>query len=961
MRQPNFSMEAELLSTGTAYERTGSSSDDGEWAQIACPFHDDADPSCGVNLKTNGFACQACGEKGSGVKLLARIRGITEDEQRADLVARYGDDPSDEVVQPEFVAEYQLHLQVKGASQSQLLAKLSARGITEAMLREYRIGYDPKTKRITVPIYGAGGDCIAIKGYLPGAPSKDKFKKLHGSKGAKLFPMAQLGYDRIVVCGGEFKAIYVASLLNEHGIGAICSTGGEKSKAWLRDHLMTMDGKKVWVMLDIDDTGEKASRDLATLMTLYAESVHRVEIPLDPKEYPHGDVNDWKPSAHTLLRFLEETPRWNPPLVEARNWGGSEEPVAVTLHEAYGSEHSGDRWLVEGVVIGSIAGTSFQVPKTVCTSCAKDQGFACAGCQLYQVDNAVVDVPPESPGILNMVGCRDEKALREAVKLSLNVAKSCTSFDFRTIEHQDAQDILVTDQRTAVKSQYPAVFVGRGLELNHEYRITGRTHPRMHSLRATACISRAEMDGHSLLSFELTEANAEELKQFQPVEWTLESLTEKLDSLYSDLENNVTNIYQRRGMHVAIDLAYHSVLQFSFDDQPTKGWVEVLVIGDTGQAKTHACDRFREFYGLGDKLDCERISTVGLACTTQQHDGKWFTTMGKFPIMDGQLLTLEELKDAPTDVFARITEMRSSGKMISDKAGDHIEAPARVRLIVNSNMRSKLEISELRYGVSAVLDVIPDPADVRRFDLTLILAAGEVDEAEVNRPRSEREAVPHRFGKAMCRNLVLWAWRRGPKHVQFEPTATEAIMREASRLSSKYDSSVPLCDGGTMRLKLARLSTALAARTFSTDEQHEVVIVRPCHVQYVVRYIESVYDAPAFGFDEYSRSKQVGRVLRNPEKLEAAILAAPCSAQLIECLLNADAGFSRDDLSDWGMMDDGATRLLSSLMASSGAVERNHKTRLYVKTGAFVRFLKQLAASGKASDNVPDYINNKEY
>ncbi len=39
----------------------------GDWASTRCPFHDDRNPSLGVNLTHGGFICHACGASGRGV------------------------------------------------------------------------------------------------------------------------------------------------------------------------------------------------------------------------------------------------------------------------------------------------------------------------------------------------------------------------------------------------------------------------------------------------------------------------------------------------------------------------------------------------------------------------------------------------------------------------------------------------------------------------------------------------------------------------------------------------------------------------------------------------------------------------------------------------------------------------------------------------------------------------------
>ena len=38
-----------------------------EWVKVCCPFHDDHNPSLGINMVSGHFRCHACGAKGHDV------------------------------------------------------------------------------------------------------------------------------------------------------------------------------------------------------------------------------------------------------------------------------------------------------------------------------------------------------------------------------------------------------------------------------------------------------------------------------------------------------------------------------------------------------------------------------------------------------------------------------------------------------------------------------------------------------------------------------------------------------------------------------------------------------------------------------------------------------------------------------------------------------------------------------
>jgi len=50
--------------------------------KICCPFHDDTNPSCGLNTKKRVFNCFSCGEKGNILDFVARMEGLDPDVPR---------------------------------------------------------------------------------------------------------------------------------------------------------------------------------------------------------------------------------------------------------------------------------------------------------------------------------------------------------------------------------------------------------------------------------------------------------------------------------------------------------------------------------------------------------------------------------------------------------------------------------------------------------------------------------------------------------------------------------------------------------------------------------------------------------------------------------------------------------------------------------------------------------------
>lgn len=59
------------------------------WILTVCPFHSDKDPSLSVNLKSGGFRCFGCGEKGDLISFHAKHNRLSFRDAVADLARRY--------------------------------------------------------------------------------------------------------------------------------------------------------------------------------------------------------------------------------------------------------------------------------------------------------------------------------------------------------------------------------------------------------------------------------------------------------------------------------------------------------------------------------------------------------------------------------------------------------------------------------------------------------------------------------------------------------------------------------------------------------------------------------------------------------------------------------------------------------------------------------------------------------
>jgi hypothetical protein len=328
------------------------------------------------------------------------------------------------------------------------------------------------------------------------------------------------------------------------------------------------------------------------------------------------------------------------------------------------------------------------------------------------------------------------------------------------------------------------------------------------------------------------------------------------------------------------------------------------------------------------------------------------------PQQDRRLVFLEELKKAHPEVFSKLTETRSSGKADIPKI-ERGKAWARCRLIVSSNPRNGQPMAAFTYGLEAISELIPNLEDIRRFDVCMTVAQQEVT-ANVAQYAVLPNGKPHKpiFDGISCRNLVLWAWTRQPTEIVFEDW--RYILERAGELCSCFVETVPIVDRGSMRMKLARLATALAARTFSVhDVECNKLYVRNCHVDYIVSWLHKIYCSRYFGYDKFSKAVTEQSQLSHVDQIVDRLANVPMPRTFADCLLRTQQ-IDLQLIMDWCAWERlEAAKLVSELVRSHALLRDG--ARHYKKSPQFIELLEKLQAANYLPETAkaPEYIRGQ--
>ncbi len=462
--------------------------------------------------------------------------------------------------------------------------------------------------------------------------------------------------------------------------------------------------------------------------------------------------------------------------------------------------------------------------------------------------------------------------LKRILQAAAGCQPTCKKFGYEILDHVNVEQILAVPMANKVlpvtedNGRHRKVkeldetgneYVARNLYLlnasatiNQYYRLTGRVYPHPDTQLGTILIPDITPMQDNIEQFQMTPEIQETFKVFQAD--SDEKIVEHVEVLLEDLTNNVTHIYKRDRALLAVLLAYHSILNFEFEERPIRrGWLEVLLLGDTGLGKTEVTRSLMDFCGLGALVSGETATRTGLTYAIEQVGERWFVKWGKYPLNDRRLLAIDELSELSEDDLGKMTQGRNDGILRVDRAGVG-EANCRTRLVWMSNPRWGKGLYNFSHGIEALKSLFPADADLRRLDLAVFLAKRDIDLSEINQLRSK----PKRqiISSEALRQSVLWAWSRKSEDVVIDTETTKEILTEASKLSDKYGvaEDISLVSPADMRNKLARLAVAFASLVHSTDEEHCKVAVKPIHVQFVSAYLDEVYSAENCRYDIYA-------------------------------------------------------------------------------------------------------------
>lgn len=818
------------------------------------------------------------------------------------------------------------------------------------ILHHLVIGYDIESDTYVIPIYDEHRAPINCRLYRPGA-SDVKMRWLHQHYGGSiLYPYLGWHEDVLYIVEGETDAISLRAL----GFPAVSGTHGGNNPVpdgnWYAN-------RTIYVLTDNDAVGEEAANTICRVVTRTARAVYRCSLPEWPGKRTKSDISDYILHLHqqghdypTMQRMLLDHV-FNLAVQVNRTRFEHGDPDVLPFREVFDGSNIRRRMAFRARVL-AVSPTRYLLPQRYRLICpVPGSQRICQTCPI--ANNAVHEVQ----GIFesgDYDGVRMIKEPRSAIlnmmKARVGVPTTCAMPDYTVDDAESIDSLLLCESaeelgasEDVVNNPRDAMVVSRPdtpLIANRTYEFEGTILDTPNKLQAILWVDHSTPVGMSHDNFVVDDASIQMLSQFAPPPGV--DVFDHLKHVSMDLMYNVTQIYDRLDLHMVYRTVWHSQIAFQFGKQYVdRGWIELIVIGDTRCGKSSTFRRMRDWFGVGQLIDCKNQSVPGILGTVVQRDQSgWYVTPGTLPQNDRGIVCFDEFTSLKGEnLVEALSSTRSEGVVRISKAAT-AEFSARVRSIWLANPGVGLLMQHMsETGVESITRIIHQPEDIARFDLGMAVTQHDIPAGALHR---EYPIERPRWGIEATRKLISWTYSRRPEQVVFHPDAITYTHQWSEYMCAVYDPTIPLVEPADQRNRIAKIAVSVAAQCFSTDDTHQTIQVRPEHVQAAVRLMQMCYDKASMGYNTFSAHNQRGMTLEHPETIQALFDAHGRSGQVLAReLLRLDEFSARS----FAMLTTISPMQSQSLLATLNEhkclrLSARGRRDAYEKTVAFITWLK---------------------
>ncbi len=770
------------------------------------------------------------------------------------------------------------------------------RGLNIDTLKQYKIGL--RNNRITIPIFNPKKECINIRLYSFKPDTKNTSKMINYTEGVgtskvryggiQLYPIENLSKKKILIVEGEMDCL----LMNQSGFNTITVTGG--AGAFKAEWLQLFKGRQINICFDIDMAGRKGAQRIAHMIEDYVEWVKIVPLDSAISEPKNADVTDY------IVNFNYTPKDFNDLLKQAKLYKDITKDVKQVRQQSHkkvelamASHFANAMRNIE--VVALVAGKNFppyEIPNKLNVTCnGSFSEKVCPFCPMFMVKDykktILMEDTVDEGSLLNLIDITDTQ-LHGAIKKIIKLPSRCDRVNIETSTYANIEEISLipeidfSDDENYEYVQQIAYYKGHGINTNHVYTFRGLALPDPRTQQATQIFHEAKPAVDSIDSFIMTNEIMKELLVFQVKGEELKDIFNVYKKRYDDIEI-ISGIYERMDIALAYDLVMHSVLDVNFQNKTEKGWMECLLLGDSGCGKTELAKAMIRYYRVGEFITGENATVAGLIGGLSQNGKHWVLNWGKIPLNNRRILFIDELSGMTVEDIGLFSGIRSSG--IAELTKIRTEKTlAKTRKVWIGNPRkigsTTRNLMEYPYGCIAVRDLIGSLEDIRRFDFVVTAHAGEVSPNIYNKKRKLKHP---KVGSDTYHKLIMWAWSRKKNQIIFHQKTVDKILEYAGIMGRKYYHGIPIVEAADQRLKIMRGATAIAVLMFSTNKIGDQIIVKPEHVEFFYGWLDRIYDKKSLRYGDWSKRELSKKTLKNIKEIDGVI-----TNDIIEILMDIE-------------------------------------------------------------------------
>ena len=797
-----------------------------------------------------------------------------------------------------------------------------SRNLTPELIREYKIGLSKGA--FTFPIFAGNGDLLNLKMYNPFGEEAGVMKWWYKYKeaGTGPSPINSLTKDPIYIFEGEPDVYCALAFGIEGAITFGSKTITDVVKAFGVDVCKRMlSGKEIVIVMDADEASEGSAEKIAK--SVYQFDVKQIKIinlnksdinpnGLDPaamKTIKKNGVDVKKRSEKDFTEFLmknnfDENAKAafiklvNDTQVYTQNKNRT--PVnlfKVTLQEARSPKYYSHDRTKRVEVVGTICDfdeSAYLYDKKFGVTCVcmgdKDAKLmpACRRCMLPRlpdfdsmasmVFNFLRSGEPDAFNIiispndmLQLIETTNRDKLSHQKTLcgidqSCKLCKITPDEQEKVVHARLSKEVSKYSDMTSDYSnsdiQVDAYIINEDVYPGRSYRMRGIQTKDPNTQRAVLVIDEMEPIATSIDNFKMSQDTHDILKGFRqkPGETIEEHLTRRYNTFGSR-----AGVTGRHEVFELMDYAFFSQIEINNKLFPTmhRGWVEVLIVGESRSAKTMIAKYMNSLYRVAEMLSgSSSVTRSGLLGGIKIFKNRQRISWGAIPLNDGGMVIIDEVSNITAEIMNDMTSSRSDGVFRIDGI-EKGSAPARTRKIMLSNPRGDHANKKDLKGVDMFLNVCIQKQILSRFDAALYIMADDVMEFDHQYGNTSDE-----FTEYACKTLIMWVYSRKLEDVVYEDGVEELLNQYQDSMLKKYHRDTQLVNQ-EFRLKILRAAESVAGMLYSTlDDDWNKLYVKKEHIKHVVEFLDKIYCYPNMRLDEFSRQKKRSETLGDMRFME---------------------------------------------------------------------------------------------